>query len=94
MRATRVGVQADRTGEEVGVLGDAVETGTEGLPRDKRDILAVDGDGTVGGGEHAEEGEEERGFTRAGTAAYADFLTGRDREGNIFEDELAGPMRC
>lgn len=75
-------------------MGDAVETGTEGLAPDKRDVLAVDGDGTVGEGEHAEEGQKERGFARASTSAYANFLAGRDREGNIFEDELAGSMRC
>lgn len=84
--ATWGSVETDRASEEVGVLGHAVEAGTERLPWDEGDVVGVDVDGSGVNFEHAEEGEEERGFPGARASYDANFLAPGDEEVDVFED--------
>lgn len=84
----RVGVEADRVGEEDRILCEAAEfLADEGLG-DCRDVLAVKEDLASGGVGHAEESLDERTFAAAAAADEAELFAWADGEGDVAEDGM------
>jgi hypothetical protein len=70
-----VRIEADGSGEQVGVLGEADEARANLLARDAVDRVRVDCDASPGELDHAEEGEDEGGFSAVEVLA-GDVLMG------------------